>query len=164
MRRHPLATLALVVGSLAALVVVLVGGGIAYAWWSAGIDTRGEVAFTRPLTIPPLAPSRTVDGVRTFSLTAQEGRADLGGEQPSRTWGFDGEHLGPTLRATRGEQIAVEVRNTQPERAEHGEGSEDPEEHGLAVAGHEVTSASSVRVWASTYSRWVSVAAETFPR
>ncbi len=115
MRRHPLATLALVVGSLAGLAVVLVGGGIGYAWWSAGIDTRGEVAFTRPLTIPPLAPSRTVDGVRTFSLTAQEGRADLGGDQHSRTWGFDGEHLGPTLRATRGEQVAVEVRNTLPE-------------------------------------------------
>lgn len=115
MRRHPLATLALVLGTLAGLVVVLVGGGIAYAWWSAGIDTRGEVAFARPLTIPPLAPSRVEDGVRTFSLTAREGRADLGAERPSGTWGFDGEHLGPTLRASRGEQVAVEVRNTLPE-------------------------------------------------
>jgi FtsP/CotA-like multicopper oxidase with cupredoxin domain len=115
MRRHPVLTLALVLGTLAGLVVVLIGAGVGYAWWSAGIDTRGEVAFTRPMAVPPLAPSRTVEGVRTFSLTAREGRADLGGEHPSRTWGFDGDHLGPTLRATRGERVAVEVRNTLPE-------------------------------------------------
>ena len=53
---------------------------------------------------------------------------------------------------------------TRPSAPSTDEGSEDPEQHGLAGAGHEVTSASSVRAWASTYSRWVSVAAETFPR
>lgn len=62
MRRPPLATLALVLGSLAGLAVVLVGGGIGYAWWSAGIATRGELALTRPLTVPRRRSSREHHG------------------------------------------------------------------------------------------------------
>jgi len=67
--------------------------------------------FTAPLAIPPLAPSRVVDGTRVFSLTAQEGTSRFlpGVETP--TWGFDGAYLGPTLRASRGERVAVEVTN-----------------------------------------------------
>ena len=52
----------------------------------------------------------------------------------------------------------------QAEGAQDRERPEHPEQDLLAGAGHEVTSASSVRVWASTYSRWESVAEDTFPR
>lgn len=69
--------------------------------------------FDTPLPVPPLAPSQvTADGTRTFRLTAQEGTTQFLDGVETRTWGFDGDLLGPTLRASRGEQVAVEVRNT----------------------------------------------------
>ncbi|MCP2265683.1 multicopper oxidase family protein [Promicromonospora thailandica] len=74
-----------------------------------------EVEFTHELPVPPLAPSRVVDGTRVFSLTAQEGTSELVPGVQTPTWGFDGPYLGPTLRAERGERVAVEVTNDLPE-------------------------------------------------
>jgi FtsP/CotA-like multicopper oxidase with cupredoxin domain len=67
--------------------------------------------FATPLTVPPLAPSRVEDGTRVFELTAQEGATSFVPGTETRTWGFDGDLLGPTLRAQRGERVAVEVTN-----------------------------------------------------
>jgi FtsP/CotA-like multicopper oxidase with cupredoxin domain len=73
-------------------------------------------AFDRPLWIPPLAESRTTDdGTRVFSLTAQEGTSQFLTGRSTRTWGFNGGLLGPTLRAERGERVAVEFRNELPD-------------------------------------------------
>ena len=73
-------------------------------------------AFDRPVHIPPLAESRvTEDGTRVFTLTARQGTSELVDGTPTPTWGFDGDHLGPTLRAGDGERVAVEVRNELPE-------------------------------------------------
>ncbi|UOQ57632.1 multicopper oxidase domain-containing protein [Leucobacter allii] len=75
--------------------------------------------FAQPLAIPPLAPSRLEDGVRVFALEARSGERSFapatapGASTP--TWGFDGDFLGPTLRAVRGEDVAVEVENGLPE-------------------------------------------------
>ncbi len=92
--------------------VLLVGGAAAIAFVVLGPkDTVGQVAFDNELAIPPLADS-TVDeqGRRVFELTAQEGETSFGGGTES-TWGFNGPYLGPTLRAQRGEQVLVHVRN-----------------------------------------------------
>lgn len=70
-----------------------------------------EVEFGQELAIPPLAPSRVVDGTRVFSLAAQEGVTEFRPGVETSTWGFDGAYLGPTLRAERGERVAVEVTN-----------------------------------------------------
>ena len=95
---------------------VLVVGGfatfIAVTFLSADLDTRGEVAFDRPLAVPPLAGSRVEgDGTRVFTLRMQKGRSDFGASRPTPTWGFDGDYLGPTLRAEVGEKVRVEVTN-----------------------------------------------------
>ena len=79
------------------------------------VSSVDEPEFTNQLAIPPLAESRVVDGVRTFSLTAQEGTTSFAPAAPegaeTETWGYDGAYLGPTLRAERGEKVAVEVAN-----------------------------------------------------
>src|SRR5699024_9648709 len=68
--------------------------------------------FTRTLTIPPLADSRVdEDGTRVFELTAKEGSMSFHAGQETTTWGFNGDFLGPTLRARQGEQVAVEFTN-----------------------------------------------------
>ncbi len=95
------------VGAFAAWVVI--------AFTQAPLDTVGEVDFDRPVTIPPLADSRMEDGVRHFDLRLQSGMTDLGADQPTPTWGVNGAMLGPTLRAERGETVAMRVRNELPE-------------------------------------------------
>ncbi|MGC2941374.1 multicopper oxidase family protein [Brevibacterium sp. FAM 24638] len=79
-----------------------------------GVSTTSvtEQEFANELAIPPLAKSDVEDGVRTFDLTARKGSTDFPGQdEPTETWGFNGAFLGPTLRAERGEKIAVDVEN-----------------------------------------------------
>ncbi|WP_275001352.1 multicopper oxidase family protein [Promicromonospora iranensis] len=98
------------------LAASLVAGATALALAGCGavpgsVTSVDEAEFTNELAIPPLAPSRVVDGTRVFSLTAQEGTTEFRPGVGTRTWGFDGSYLGPTLRAERGERVAVEVTN-----------------------------------------------------
>ncbi|SCL73063.1 cell division protein SufI [Micromonospora citrea] len=111
-RRSPARVL---VGVLAVVLVLCCGGAAVGGWALArgGTDTVGQVDFVRPLAVPPLATSR-VDGQgrRVFDLLAREGRRDFRGDgRLTRTAGFDGDFLGPTLRAGRGERVVVNVVN-----------------------------------------------------
>lgn len=88
------------------------GGGLALVLRSSAVDTRGDVTFVNPLAIPPLAPSRIDEqGRRVFDLTAAPGRHEFGAGTAAETWGFNGDYLGPTLRASRGEEVVVNVHN-----------------------------------------------------
>ncbi|ALG06132.1 multicopper oxidase family protein [Kibdelosporangium phytohabitans] len=72
----------------------------------------GTLAFTTPLHIPPvLDPVAGADGVKRFPLRLQEGRTELLPGKPAATWGINGGHLGPTLRAKRGDRVAMAVTN-----------------------------------------------------
>ncbi|MFC4553932.1 multicopper oxidase family protein [Georgenia faecalis] len=105
-RRSRLAT-AVAVTAATALLAACDGGFV-----GGGLPGVEEVPFTTPLAIPPLAPSRVEpDGTRVFELTAQEGSMPFVDGAETRTWGFNGDYLGPTLRAERGERVAVEVTN-----------------------------------------------------
>lgn len=69
---------------------------------------------SRPLPIPPLAPSTTRDGTRHFRLTAERGTSRLIVGRPevtTPTAGYNGAMLGPTVRARRGERIHVTLAN-----------------------------------------------------
>ena len=59
------------------------------------------------LVLPPL---RDATG-SAIELTARAGLAPLGGGAPVPTKGWDGAHLGPTLRMRRGSEVAVTARN-----------------------------------------------------
>ncbi|UAB97859.1 multicopper oxidase domain-containing protein [Dactylosporangium vinaceum] len=95
-----------------ALVLVLCGGGVAalvYYFARPPLDVR--VVFDRALRVPPIAASRPDEqGRRVFELQARPGDSDFG-HGATRTWGYNGAYLGPTLRAKRGEAVAVNVRN-----------------------------------------------------
>ena len=66
----------------------------------------------RALPIPPVEEGEVVDGTRVFKLTAQDGYSEiLLGNDRTRTWGFNGAFLGPTLRARRGEKVRAEITN-----------------------------------------------------
>jgi FtsP/CotA-like multicopper oxidase with cupredoxin domain len=76
----------------------------------------GELEFRNQLAIPPLLePDIDADGVKHFDLTLQTGSATIFPEGDSETWGVNGPFLGPTLRAKRGEAVAIDVNNELPE-------------------------------------------------
>jgi FtsP/CotA-like multicopper oxidase with cupredoxin domain len=76
------------------------------------VDTTDRVSFNRPLPVPLLARAHPDDrGRRVFDLTLRAGRRELLPGRPADTWGVNGDHLGPTLRATRGEQVLINVHN-----------------------------------------------------
>ncbi|MFI6871615.1 multicopper oxidase family protein [Nocardia sp. NPDC050406] len=78
--------------------------------------TRSGDPGPRPLPIPPLAPASVgPDGIRRFRLRALRGTAEILPGKSTPTWGYNGAILGPTLRARRGETVAVTVENALPE-------------------------------------------------
>ncbi|CAM3946824.1 multicopper oxidase family protein [Kibdelosporangium persicum] len=90
--------------ALAAFTVTGCGGGQ---------GNVGSLEFTAPLHIPPvLDPAPGPDGVKRFPLRLQEGRAEMRPGKPVGTWGINGDYLGPTLRAKRGDRVAMNVTNT----------------------------------------------------
>ncbi|MEV8438260.1 multicopper oxidase domain-containing protein [Actinosynnema sp. NPDC051121] len=91
----------------------LVGTGLATTGCGAGANgNTGGLTFTNPLRIPPvLDPEPGPDGVKRFPLHLRAGRAELLPGKPAATWGVNGNYLGPTLRAKRGDRVAMGVVN-----------------------------------------------------
>lgn len=91
---------------------VATAGGLGTVFLRSRIDTTGTIDFRTELAIPPLAESEVdAEGRRVFELTAEAGQARVHPGRPTTTWGFNGDQLGPTLRARRGETVLVNVRN-----------------------------------------------------
>lgn len=91
--------------------------GLALAGCGGGVEgNAGTVRFTRRLRIPPvLDPRPGADGVKRFRLRLRPGQTELLPGKTARTWGINGDYLGPTLRARRGDRVAMTVLNTLTE-------------------------------------------------
>jgi blue copper oxidase len=98
--------------AIAAVVVIAIAGVAVWLWSSAAVSTAGKLSFTHRLAIPPLAPSRTnTAGQRVFDLHVGEGSRQFRAGPATPTWGINGDYLGPTLRAARGEKVMIHVHN-----------------------------------------------------
>lgn len=76
-----------------------------------GTTPRGYHGPRRALPIPPLADAvREGSGV-TFRLDAGAVDAAILPDATTPVWGFNGAHLGPTLRVRRGEEVTLQVHN-----------------------------------------------------
>lgn len=102
-----------------AAVVVLGGAVVGVGLWMysrAVTDTVGELDFANPLKIPPvLEPEMDAEGRQHFSLNLQKGETEFKPGTVSETWGVNGSYLGPTLRASHGDEIVMHVENELPE-------------------------------------------------
>ncbi|MGH8775331.1 MAG: multicopper oxidase family protein [Jiangellaceae bacterium] len=102
-----------------AAVVVLVGLTVAVAAWlysRAVTDTVGDVEFANPLHIPPILEPEVDDrGRLVFQLDLHEGESEFLPARRTETWGVNGPYLGPTVRASRGDEVVMQVANGLPE-------------------------------------------------
>ncbi|MEJ2859573.1 multicopper oxidase family protein [Actinomycetospora flava] len=90
--------------------------GLAVAGCSTGPPPVRPRPARRPLAIPPLAPTRREAGRRVVDLTAAPGESAFLDGPTTPTWGYGGMPFGgPTIRARRGEDVAVRVTNRLPE-------------------------------------------------
>ena len=68
----------------------------------------GDLDFTTPLQIPPLLdPATDADGRKVYDLTLQTGQTRIVPAGQAEKWGVNGAFLGPTLRAKRGDEVAI---------------------------------------------------------
>lgn len=121
-RRPRLSRRALVIGGAAlGCVAIPTVGSIGYiAFQSAtggnGISNVGELSLDTPVDIPPLLePVIDDDGRKRFDLTLQTGETEVLRGKKAATWGANGPFLAPTIRASRGDDVALSVRNELPE-------------------------------------------------
>lgn len=97
------------------LVTTAVVAGSALAACSSNKDQPAPVGYDsepRPLPIPPVLKGEMEGDTRVFKLTAQDGYSEvIPGNKNTRTWGFNGPFLGPTLRAHKGDKVRAEITN-----------------------------------------------------
>ncbi|GIJ78646.1 multicopper oxidase family protein [Micromonospora phaseoli] len=106
--------------SLAAAGIVLVtpaAGFVGWLWVDSDRGNAGNLSFRNALKIPPLLdPTVDSDGRKRFRLELGEAYTEFLPGTRTATWGANGPYLGPTLRARRGQRVAVDVRNRLPEQ------------------------------------------------
>ena len=71
--------------------------------------------FTNSLRLPLVLTGRLESGKRIFDLQLQQGHTQFFSDLQTPTAGINGSFLGPTIRANRGENIRINVRNNLAE-------------------------------------------------
>jgi FtsP/CotA-like multicopper oxidase with cupredoxin domain len=101
-------------------VVVGLTGVAAWLWSRTQQTNVGELSFANPLKIPPLLEPRIdADGRKVFDLRLEAGTSELLPGKTTQTWGANGSYLGPTLRASNGDRVAINVTNELPRADQH---------------------------------------------
>lgn len=101
-------------GGLFGVFALFLTGLMAWAYGRADMSNVGDLDFANELAVPPLAEPRVeADGTKVFDLRFTAGETRLRGddEPATDTWGLNGTYLGPTLRASRGDKVRVDVTN-----------------------------------------------------
>jgi len=70
-----------------------------------------QLLAENPLFIPPLLEPRLENGEKVFDLAVQAGETEFFEGKRTETLGFNGDYLGPTLRAHAGDRVRLNVTN-----------------------------------------------------
>ncbi|MPZ87154.1 MAG: multicopper oxidase domain-containing protein [Nitriliruptorales bacterium] len=100
----------------AVILAVPMAGLVAWLYVDSVQTNVGDLEFRNDLAIPPLLePTVDQEGRKVFDLRLRAGQSELLDGITSQTWGVNGDYLGPTLRAERGDDVAVNVVNALDE-------------------------------------------------
>ncbi|HZD38697.1 MAG TPA: multicopper oxidase domain-containing protein [Actinomycetes bacterium] len=115
-RRRPLVRALIVLLVLGLVAVVTLAGIVAMVWFRADVSNVGRLDFANRLQIPPLQEPRTdAGGTKVLALRLQAGTSHFLPGRTTPTWGANGAYLGPTLHASRGDKVRIDVTNDLPE-------------------------------------------------
>ena len=98
----------------ATVVIVLLGVLVVLEFMPQTAQSRyvnRDVTAANPLNIPPLLEPTLHNGEKVFDLTAQQGSMEFYPGKRTETLGFNGNYLGPTIRAHRGDKVRMNVTN-----------------------------------------------------
>lgn len=66
----------------------------------------------KELVLPPLLEGKSAaDGSITYTITAQEGSAQLKAGSPTQTYGYNGAFLGPVIRIRQDQKVTIKTEN-----------------------------------------------------
>jgi blue copper oxidase len=115
-RRHPIVWALLAIGILGLVLVLGLAGIVGLVYLRSDTSNVGQLSFANQLKIPPLAEPRIdAAGRKVFDLRLQAGTSELLPGRSTPTWGVNGAYLGPTLRASRGDRVVLNMTNKLPE-------------------------------------------------
>jgi FtsP/CotA-like multicopper oxidase with cupredoxin domain len=113
-RRGLVAVVIALAAMFTAFTLFLVGAAVFGVIALSRIDRSnvGRVDLSHPLAIPPLLEGRDDGtGTKVFDLRVGPGTAELLPGTRTATWGINGPYLGPTLRASKGDRVRINVTN-----------------------------------------------------
>lgn len=93
-------------------IIVCWAGFMTWVFVSSKSSTVGELSFDNPLMIPELLePTIDSEGRKVFNLTFNHGEVEFLEGKITETWGINVPYLAPTLRAERGDEVIVNIKN-----------------------------------------------------
>jgi len=73
-------------------------------------------SFSTPLPIPPLLENLDKSGkTAQFAMSTQQGTMDFFPGKPTKSFGYNGNFLGPTIRVRNGQRFHMKLKNNLPE-------------------------------------------------
>jgi bilirubin oxidase len=103
--------LLILLGFLVSIIVMVVALAYIYIPFQKPVRVNETLTFQNRLHIPPLLEPEVASGEKVFSLTAQEGETEFLPGKKTKTIGFNGSYLGPTIRVSTGDNIRMNVTN-----------------------------------------------------
>jgi bilirubin oxidase len=104
----------IILGILGVFVVFVVSTAF-YNVSKPAVFVNEKVVFKNKLVIPPLLEPKIENGEKVFDIKIQEGETAIFSGKPTKTFGFNGSILGPTIRANTGDKVRMNVINSLDE-------------------------------------------------
>jgi FtsP/CotA-like multicopper oxidase with cupredoxin domain len=101
----------IVVGFLAAFVALITVLAFIFAAIQEPRFVNGDLVMQNELIIPPLLEPQIVGEEKVFVLSAENGETVFVEGKSTKTDGYDGTYLGPTLRAHKGDHVRIVLTN-----------------------------------------------------
>jgi FtsP/CotA-like multicopper oxidase with cupredoxin domain len=96
------------------LIILIIASAVAATFYSVSKPAEyinKDLTLRNKLSIPPLLLPKEENGEKVFDLTAQQGETEIFQGKKTVSWGFNGNILGPTIRAHIGDKIRMNVTN-----------------------------------------------------
>jgi FtsP/CotA-like multicopper oxidase with cupredoxin domain len=110
--KFPLKKVLLVILAVpAAVVVTVITSAFIFIPLQKPVFVNADLDLGNRLRIPELLEPRIENGEKVFDLTVQQGTTELLPGKQTRTFGYNGTYLGPTIRAHTGDKVRMNVTN-----------------------------------------------------